>query len=55
MPDEPDLQDVLDAIAEIKSEMGLLLKELQKVAELLRHLPAQLGRDRDYRENETES
>jgi hypothetical protein len=42
MPDEPDLREVLDAIAEIKSEIGLLLAELQKIVKLLRELPGQL-------------
>lgn len=42
MRDEPNLQDVLNAIAEIKSEMGLLLKELQKIVKLLHELPGQL-------------
>jgi len=42
MPDEPDFQEVLDSIAEIKSEMGLLLAELQKIVKLLRELPGQL-------------
>jgi hypothetical protein len=55
MPDEPDLQEVLDAIAEIKSEMGLLLKELQKIVKLLHGLPAQLERNRDFPEGGIES
>ena len=51
MSNQPDLQEVLDSIAEIKSEMGLLLKELQKIVELLHGLPAQIEieRDRDFR------
>lgn len=50
MSNQPDLQEVLDSIAEIKSEMGLPLKELQKIVELLHGLPAQIEieRDRDF-------
>ncbi len=44
MPNEPDLQDVLNAIAEIKSEMGLLLIELKKIVQILHDLPTDLER-----------
>jgi hypothetical protein len=43
-PEGPNLQDVIDAIAEIKSEMGLLLTELKTIVKLLRDLPIDLDR-----------
>lgn len=41
---EPTLQDVLDAISGIKSDMRLLLNELKTIAKLLHDLPIELER-----------
>ena len=43
-PEGADLQDVINAIAEIRADMSLLLKELKTIVKILRDLPIDLER-----------